>query len=83
MSDGITKLVAAKLALLIALEDMIEKGTWVTWPDDGTQYFVIKPDDFCRILDPNEAVFDAEDELDIERKRKAEIRRLKAHQTDA
>lgn len=53
------KLIAAKLAMLQAYEDMLNKGQWVTWVD-GNQYFVIKPEDFRSLLDPHDAVLDAE-----------------------
>lgn len=53
------KLIAAKLAMLQAYEDMLNKGQWVTWRD-GNRYFVIKPEDFRSLLDPHDAVLDAE-----------------------
>ncbi|RVH60387.1 hypothetical protein CN198_30065 [Sinorhizobium meliloti] len=53
------KLIAAKLAMLQAYEDTLNKGRWVTWLN-GNQYFVIKPEDFRSLLDPHDAVLDAE-----------------------
>ncbi|WP_271893356.1 hypothetical protein [Candidatus Phyllobacterium onerii] len=57
------KLVAAKLNMLAAFETMVNKGSWVSWPD-GQQYFVIRPEDFQEIIKPYDAVLDEEHEAE-------------------
>lgn len=54
------RLLEAKLQMLTAYEMMVNKGTWVSWPD-GNQYFVIKPEDFRALIEPSERVDEAEE----------------------
>lgn len=54
------RLLEAKLEMLTAYETMVNKGTWVSWPD-GNQYFVIKPEDFRALIEPSERVDEAEE----------------------
>lgn len=54
------RLLEAKLQMLAAYEAMVNKGTWVSWPD-GNQYFVIKPEDFRALIEPSERVDEADE----------------------
>lgn len=61
------RLTAAKLEMLKAYETMVNKGTWVSWPD-GNQYFVIRPEDFRELMDPHDQVLNEEQYLEDARK---------------